>query len=297
MPFRIGIALGGGGARGLAHIGVLRELMRNGIPIYCVTGASIGSIIGAIFARRGSIEDVELRVSNFLGSDIFQKAQLHALAQKDEDGAGWVNTLTGMMRKAVLYTYGVTRRSIIDVDEYKSSIGALIEDVEIEDLKLPFAAVATDIIEAKQVVFTSGSLRLAVEASCAIPGIFPPVEEGNRLMVDGGWVNPVPVEPCRRLGADIVIAVDISQDLEENSDFKRSINIILRTNIITRVILREIQLKDADFIIRPAVGSQHWADFSNIKEAIELGAEAARNSIPVLKSLMKRKRRWSWLVG
>jgi len=295
MPFRIGVALGGGGARGLAHIGVLSELTRNNIPIYCISGASIGSIIGAIYARRGSVSDVEMRVGNFLRSDIFQKAQLHALAQKEEDGAGWVDTLTGIMRKAVLYTYGVTRRSMIDADEYRSSIAALIEDIEIQDLKLPFAAVATDIANAEEVVFTSGSLRLAIEASCAIPGIFPPIEEGNRLMVDGGWVNPVPVEPCRKLGADIVIAVDISQDLEENSDFKRSINIILRTNIITRAMLKEAQLKDADFIIRPTVGGQHWADFSSIKESIELGAQAARGSIETLKTILRKKRRWGWL--
>jgi len=296
MAFRIGIALGGGAARGPAHIGVLRELCRSGVPIHCVAGTSAGAIIGAIFARRGSVQDVEMRIEQFLKSDIFERAELHALTQKDEENGGWVNTLTGIMRKAMLYTHGVTSRSMIDAEEYERSISALVEDVEIEEMKLPFAAVAADIVGACEISFTSGSLRRAVQASCAIPGIFPPVEEGDRLMVDGGWVNLVPVYPCRRLGADFVIAVDISQDLEEDVDLKRSINILLRTNAVTRDRLKELQLEDADFVIRPPVGNLHWADFSRIEDAIELGVETARNSMKELKSVLKRKRRWNWLV-
>jgi len=295
MAFRIGIALGGGAARGIAHIGVLRELCKAGIPINCVAGTSVGSIIGAIFARRGSVEDVEMRIDQFLRSDTFKKAQLHALAQKDEEDSGWVNTFTSAMRKAMLYTYGVTRRSMIDAEEYEKSIGAIIEDIEIGELKLPFAATAADIVSAREITLSRGSLRRAVQASCAIPGIFPPFEEGERLMVDGGWVNLVPVEPCRSLGADFVIAVDISQDLEEDVDLKRSVNIVLRTNAVTRVRLREIQLEDADFIIRPLVGDIHWADFSQMEDAIEFGAKITRDSIKQLQSIIKKKRRWNWL--
>lgn len=292
MSFRIGIALGGGSARGLAHVGVLRELVRAQIPINCVAGTSIGSIIGSIYARRANIDDVEIRLNNFFKSDIFRNAQLHTLAQKEDESGGWLDSLSWIMRKAALYTQGATSRSMIDAEEYENIIKALVEDIEIGDLKLPFAASATDILGGREAVFTRGSLRLATQSSCAIPGVFSPVEDGGRLLVDGGWVDLVPVEPCRSLGADYVIAVDISQDLDDDVDLRRSINIVLRTNAVTRVKLRELQLQRADYIIRPAVGAIHWADFSRIDDIVECGVKAARESAEKIKQEIKKRRRW-----
>jgi len=294
MTFRIGLALGGGAARGMAHIGVLRELERARIPLHCVAGTSIGSLVGCVYARRGMVEDVEMRVENFLASDTFKNAQIQALANKDDETGGLLDTLSGVMRKALLYTHGMTTRSMISVEEYEKSLWALVEDIEIEQLKLPFAAVAADITAAREVVFTSGSLRRAVQASCAIPGVFPPVEENGRIMVDGGWVDVVPVEPCVKLGADFVIAVDISQDLVEDVDLRRSINILLRTNAVTRVKLRECQIRNADFVIKPPVGAFHWGDFSRAKEGIEIGAKATREIVENLKAAIKKKRRWNF---
>lgn len=292
--------MGGGAARGLAHIGVLEALERADIKPQVVAGTSIGAVIGGIYARRAMLDDVKQRVSEFLKSKTFQEASLHLLAQKDSrqennEEEGWVANITGFLRKGLLLSHGVTRPSLIDKEEYEEIIRALVEDVEIESFELPFAAVSADLITGKEVVFRKGSVRHAVMASSAIPGVFPPVEDGNKLLVDGGWVAPVPVDACRTLGANFVIGVDISADLEERMDFHRSINVFLRSNSIARQKLRELQTSRADFVIRPAVGEQHWADFSKVEEVMKLGKEAVNRNLKELSRAIATKRRKRWL--
>lgn len=284
----------------MAHVGVLEALEEAEVPIHAVAGTSIGAIAGAIFARRGRAEDVRQRVKEFLRSETFKEASLHLLADKDskpeeEEDAGWVANVTGVLRKGLLLSYGVTRRSIISQEEYDALVRALVEDIDIESFKIPFAAVAADLVSGKEIIFHRGSARHAVMASSAIPGVFPPVEEGNRIMVDGGWIDAIPVEPCRKIGADFVIAVDISMDLEERMDFRRSINVFLRSNTITRLRMQQLQAAQADLVIKPAVGDLHWADFSNVDGAINLGKEAAQLSLKQLSRAISAKRRKKWL--
>lgn len=298
--FKVGIALGGGAARGLAHIGVLGALEKAYIKPHVVAGTSVGAIIGGIYARRAMLDDVKRRINEFLKGKTFQKASLHLLAQKEarqenNEEEGWVANITGFLRKGLLLSHGVTRQSLIGKEEYEEIIRALMEDVEIEKFKLPFSAVSADLISGKEVLFTRGSVRHAVMASSAIPGIFPPVEDGDKLLIDGGWVAPIPVDACRALGANFVIAVDISADLEERMDFHRSINIFLRSNSIARQKLRELQTSRADFVIRPSVGDQHWADFSKVDEVIKLGEEAANRVLKEVTKAIATKRRRRWL--
>ena len=297
---KIGIALGGGAARGLAHIGVIEKLAEAQIPVHIVSGASIGAIVGAIYARRGRVEDVRQRVLEFIRTDIFREASLRLLSQKDSralgtEDNGWIANITGLLRRGLLLYDGVTGRSVIGEEEFEATFRALIEDVNIESFSLPFAAVAADLVSGDEIVFTGGSVRHAVMASSAIPGVFPPVEDRGRILVDGGWIDVVPIEACRKLGADFVIGVDIGREIEERVDFRRSINIFLRSNSITRQKLRELQAMEADFLIRPAVGDMHWADFSNIDKVIELGAEAASQSLKALLRAISTKKRKKWL--
>ena len=178
---KIGLALGSGGARGSAHTGVLKVLEAEGIPISVVAGSSIGSLIGAAMAVGISVEQVE---------------------------SEWLATGARRVFRSFLPTF--PRAGLSSGNELKKLLAELLGEVHIEDMDMPYAAVACDIDTGESIALTKGSLVDAVRASTAIPGIFHPVRFENRLLVDGGLVDPVPIQVCRDLGADFVIAVDIT---------------------------------------------------------------------------------------
>ena len=178
----IGLALGSGGARGAAHTGVLKVLQREGIPISAVAGSSIGALVAAAFAVGVPLEDVE---REWLATDVQRKILLSFLPTFPRSG-------------------------LSSGTELKRMLTQLLGDTQIEDLALPYAAVACDIDTGESVILRDGSLVEAVRASTAIPGLFRPIRRGGRFLVDGGLVDPVPVGVCRSLGVDIVIAVDIA---------------------------------------------------------------------------------------
>ncbi|MGD9676101.1 MAG: patatin-like phospholipase family protein [Candidatus Bipolaricaulia bacterium] len=177
----IGVALGSGGARGAAHTGVLKVLQREGIPISAVAGSSIGALVGAALAVGVPIEDVERE---------------------------WLATDVHKILRSFLPTF--PHAGLSSGTELRRMLAALLGNTEIQELPIPFAAVACDIDTGEAVVLREGSLVDAVRASTAIPGLFRPVRWGDRILVDGGLVDPVPVGSCRSLGADVVIAVDIT---------------------------------------------------------------------------------------
>jgi len=178
---RIGLALGSGGARGAAHTGVLKVLQDEGIPISVVAGSSIGSLIGATMAVGIPVEQVEQE---------------------------WLATGAARVFRSFLPTF--PRAGLSSGNELTKYLAQLLGDVCIEDLDMPYAAVACDMDTGRSVVMREGSLVSAVRASTAIPGIFHPLRLNDRLLVDGGLVDPVPIQVCRDLGADFVIAVDIT---------------------------------------------------------------------------------------
>ena len=180
---RVGVALGSGSARGLAHIGVLRALQEAGINVHCVAGTSMGAVVGAVYAS-GKIERMAERLRNL-------------------DWAGIIALLDPVF----------PRSGLIDGQRVAEFVRAHVPGARIEDLALPFAAVATDWETGAEVVAQSGDLTEAVRASIAVPGIVTPVRSNGRLLVDGGLVNPVPVSVARALGAEVVIAVDLNHDI------------------------------------------------------------------------------------
>ena len=180
---RIGLALGSGSARGLAHIGVLRALKEAGIEVDVVAGTSMGAVIGAVFAA-GKLEGLTAKLQNL----------------------DWQSIVA-------LLDPVFPRSGLIDGQRIAEFVRAHVPSARIEDLLLPFAAVATDITNGEQVVATTGDLTEAVRASIAVPGIVTPVRSNGRILVDGGLVNPVPVSVARAMGADLVIAVDLNHDI------------------------------------------------------------------------------------
>jgi NTE family protein len=187
---RIGLALGSGSARGLAHLGVMRAIADAGLQVDCIAGSSIGALVGAV-AAAGKLDALEATFQTF----------------------DWKKTLS-------FFDVVLPRSGLIDGAKVSALVRAHVHTAVIEQLPTPFAAVATDIVSGEEVVIRSGDLIEAVRASISVPGIFTPLRTDGRILVDGGLSNPVPVSVAREMGADVVIAVDLNHHIVSGKNFK-----------------------------------------------------------------------------
>lgn len=293
---KVGLALGGGAARGLAHLGVLRVLERERIPIDVLVGTSMGAIIGGAWAAGRDSTALERKVRAILSSDEFRRNRLNFLRETKEQRGGLLFSMANLVRKGIVYGVSTLRPSFLSAEEFADSLEAILPDVEIEDLPIRFGAVALDIEAAREVVICSGGLRHAARASSAIPGILPPVRFNGRLLLDGGWIDKVPVLPAFRLGADVVIAVDISSELEDAPrGYARGVDIMVRANAIKDWTLVGHLRRLADVIVDPDVRMVHWADFGAFDRCITAGDQAARRAVPQIRWLLRRERFLSML--
>jgi NTE family protein len=286
---KIGLGLGGGASRGMAHLGVLKAFREHGIGIDMIVGSSAGALAGACYAARGSIEDVETSLKDFFEGKDASKLRFDFLLETvTERSKKVLSTFKDFVMRGVFYTASVTRKSFVDEKDFYKGISVMVRDMLIEDCAIKFAAVATDIISGAPVILDRGPMRTAVFASCAVPGVFPPLEIEGASLMDGSWVHPVPVEPLRKMGADFIIAVDITRDIEDLPNLERGLNIIFRINNVTRNLLKETQLRGADHVIRPNVGSIHWADYKNYSEIEKMGYDAASLNASAIKEKIQR---------
>ncbi|MDI6753669.1 MAG: patatin-like phospholipase family protein [Thermodesulfobacteriota bacterium] len=289
---KIGVALGGGGARGLAHLGVLSALEKEGIAVDLIAGTSMGALVAAVYGLSPQCVLVIERFRQYLKSKEFQKTNLEFLHDRDEFPhlEGIFQRFTNFIRKGIFYSQALTKQAPISEESFAQNINFLLDDVEIQQTRIPLAVIALDLKSAEEVVLRKGSLRKAVSASCAIPGILPPVKFDGRELVDGGWVDRVPVRPVREMGADLVIAVDVAEGLDDTEDFSTGLGIVLRANEINRFILSQLQLKEADVIILPDVSGVHWSDFNHLNQCLRAGEQAAYEKLGDIKKLIKRKK-------
>jgi NTE family protein len=254
----IALVLGGGAARGFAHVGVIRALEQEKVPIDMVIGTSVGSLIGAIYAYDTNSFELEWTAFSL---------------EKDQ-----------------VFDYGIfsafTDMGPVKGDKLEAFIKSKVPVTNIEDLKLPFAAVATDLNRGTRVVIDHGPVARAVHASSAIPGVFNPVEHQGKLLVDGGVMDNIPISVAREKGADIVIAVDISENVINFNITNlidvmlQSINIMFRENVVHKE-------KDADVLIVPAVGDVGMLDFSQKKRCMQAGIEATQRAMPEIRAAME----------
>ena len=289
---KVGLALGGGGARGIAHIGVLKVLESEGINIHMISGTSFGSIVGAMYAQNPAILPLQEKVLAFLKSEAFRRTKIFFIKRHYEEkkNKNFMANLKTYLQKGIFWGISLQRTSFISEEVFLSQMGQLLEDKKVEDSVIPFVAVATDLTNGVEVVLSKGPMRKVVAASCAIPGVLPPIHMNGIQLIDGGWVNQVPVSPLREWGVDVVIAVNISEVTGPAEGFDSGLDVVLRADEITRMILSKTQLKTVDFLIRPDIGNIHWSDFWRYKEAIQKGEEAALAAIKPLKQLLWRKR-------
>ena len=287
---KLGLALGAGGARGLAHIGILKALEKTGIKISYLSGSSIGALVGGIYACFLNSAELENRLQAFLQSEIFRRTGLEIMKEvfhdKPESLSQRVETF---IKKAYVQTLMVTRPAILETKTFRALIDECVPDVNIEDLPLPFCAVSTDLKSGRPVLFRTGPLREAVLASASIPGAVGPFPLNNLLLVDGGVLNRVPVIPLFQMGAEVTVSVDVEIDrvVEEDVEYKRGINILFRAEDIEGYLLKEAQLNEAHLVLRPEVGHVHWSDFSAATEMIRLGRDEVYNHLDEIRRLAR----------
>lgn len=291
--FKVGLALGGGGARGSAHLGVLSVLEREKISFDLIVGTSFGALVGCKYAMNPDAAVVMREMVEFVGSSKFKQTTINYLkenleAEKQERGIFY--SLKSYVKRGIFLSMSIRKGAFISEDDFLNVIRCLIGDSTFEDAKIPFSCVTTDLISGREILLDNGSMLEAVSASCSIPGVFPPITLNGGRMVDGGWVNKVPAEPAIAQGADFVIGVDTSDNFMEMDKFNTGLQIITRANDITRNVLSEFQSCYADFVIRPNVGHIHWTRFDKISDCYKIGVEATEAVIPQLKaSIMKKK--------
>lgn len=253
-PPGLGLALGGGFARGFAHLGVLQVLEQNRIPISCIAGTSVGSILGAAYASGAPLARIIATCRTLRFRDI----------------ARW----------------RVSRLALASNHRLGDLICRVFEARHFEDLQIPMAVVATDLNTGDAVVLTHGNLVDAIRASCAFPGLFEPVELGTRCLADGGLVAPVPTRAARDLGCSFVLGVSVGIHDGHRGMPSNIFQVVSRAVAASQKNQFEVWERHADLVIRPDVGSLAWDDFDRADEAIEAGAAAARRAIPRIQQLL-----------
>jgi NTE family protein len=252
----IGLALGGGFARGFAHLGILQVLEQNQIPIACIAGTSVGSILGAAYASGAPLARIIATCRTLRFRDI----------------ARWRVSRLGL---ASNHRLGDLMERVFDSRQF-------------EDLRIPMAVVATDLNTGEPVVFTQGNLVEAIRASCAFPGLFEPVEIGTRCLADGGLVAPVPTRAARDLGASFVLGVSVGLQDGHSGAPSNVFQIVARAVHAAQKHQLEGWERHADLVLRPDVQSLAWDDFDRADEAIAAGAAVARRALPRIHKFLAR---------
>ncbi len=290
---KVGLALGGGGARGLAHIGVLKVLERENIPIDLITGTSMGAIIGGVYALKKDISAVEKIAQKY--SKISEFNIDFSFSEKErKDKPFFLKKMSDFLKKAYILNLEFRRKYINDGEGIKKIIKDLVGDKTFTDTKIPFAAVAADLVRGEKVILDQGKLFDALLASVSIPGMFPPVILGKKILVDGGIVDIVPIQAAQSSGANFVIGVNVGQTIKKRVEFDNAVEIFFRSDSITSAELRKLQLSFADIIITPKVGRFHWSDFSKPEQCVREGEIAAQNIILELKKKLKKAKPIWW---
>ncbi len=284
---KLGIALGGGGARGLAHIGVLKVLERENIDIHAITGCSMGSVIGGLYAYLRDAQEVEDYIFEILNHPVVQELNLESLSENKKDDEGVVDKIAEFIQNRVTALKAINEISIIS-KEVTKKIFSLLPNPKIESLPVKFSAISTNIMNGEEVNFTSGGLRKIIMASSAIPGIFPPVKIGSSLFIDGNAAESVPVNKVRELGADRVIAVDVTRDIKLTAPLNNAIEVVFRAQDISTYHLSNERLKGADLILKPKVNKLSWADFKFAKKIIKEGELETEKMLPKIKELIDK---------
>lgn len=257
---KLGLALGAGGSRGVAHVGFLKALEEAQIPVYCISGTSMGSVVGACYASGVSVEQMEREIDEIKPSDLID-----------------------------LSVHPLKKLGLLKAGKMREKLKTLLGDKKISDFNLPFCCTAVDVLKGKEKVFCGNERAYeCVAASSSIPGIFCPAEIDGVLYVDGGIMSRLPVEECRKLGADVVVTVDVLGEIREEEKLSNIFSVMFRIIDIydgnaTRYKLKEYH---PDLYLAPDLGNMSQYKFEGLKEAIEVGYRLGKEHIPEIKKLI-----------
>lgn len=283
---RIGIALGGGGARGLAHIGVLGVLEKESIPIHLIAGTSIGALVGGAYASGINPDELQKKAEAYLSSTEFRSSVIKSFETIRTKGeVALIQKIQAYLKNHFYLIQAMFKPGILSNEGFRATIDYFIPDIRIEETRIPFRAVATDLVSGEEITFSEGSLRQAVMASCAVPGAIAPLKEGERLLSDGGITCSVPSSVARREGADRVIAVVVDRGIG-SEELRTVVDVYLRVNEIMGERLKQCELAEADVVIRPEVGDLHWSGFSEAMNLIDEGEKATREKLDDIRHLI-----------
>ncbi len=289
--YRIGIALSGGGARGFAHIGVLRALEEAGIDIDVVAGTSMGGIIGGLYASGMTLDEIEREALSIEWGTFFsdkpQRSSLLFTRRTETEGALISARFDGVNPQ--IPTALSTGQKLVNVLSDLTQSSGYFSGGNFANLNRRLAIVATDLVSGEKVVFTGGSLAEALRATMGVPLAFTPLERDGQLLMDGGLLEPVPTASARSIGADFVIAINTSSDLLPENEISDPIDIANQTTTILSAKTRTELLADADFVITPDLQGIKATDFQSSEEAIHRGYESAQKMLTGLMKLFAQR--------
>lgn len=252
---KIGLAFGSGGAKGFAHVGVIKVLEEAGIPIDYIAGSSMGALAAVLYGAGHNVESMTRMATTF--------------------------------KRKYYMDFTVPKMGLVAGEKVRDLLNVITFGKDIQDLSPPTSVVATDLISGERVVFREGSAAEAVRASISIPGILVPVKMGDRLLVDGGVIDRVPVSLVKEMGADIAIAVDVSS-FKGSSEIHSIFDVIMQSiDIMQEEVVRLHEL-NADVMIKPPLGQFHSRTFTNVKEMIKIGEEETRKRLPEIQNAIAK---------
>jgi NTE family protein len=283
-PRTLGLALGGGGVRGLAHMGVLAVLDREGIPVSAIAGTSMGAIIGGAYALHPEFDRARLTQQIV---DLGIKSPI-LLEPSELDADGFVQRLRRFIDVERFLIDTMWGWGAFEGTAVANALETLTGGKTLEAARIPFAAVAADLLTGEEVVFRNGPAALALQASSALPGFFPPVRQNGRLLADGAVVDLVPARVVRRMGVQAVVAVDVDQE-NIPAEITNGLQAFLRAVEISARHHKQHHLLSADLVIRPDFGSPiDSLDFSKAQLCVEAGEHATERALPALRRLLRR---------
>ena len=279
----LGIALGGGGARGAAHIGVLQGLQKSNLKIDVISGVSAGSVIGAMYAIDGDANWVEIQYRKVLNKYILS-SNLIKYTNVDLGSDSSISKIKHFIYKHFLQIIRLYRNSIISKKLLKKIISELLPVKTFEELKIPLKVCVTDLNSAENIIYETGNLVMALVKSCSIPGVIEPTIEGERVLVDGGIIAPIPVSILKNK-CNFIIAVNISQNRYSLlSNKSKMYDLKGRADLIISNQLKFIETKGADFVFSPDTMGTHWSSFQKFEDLVKSGKNEAIGKIEQLEN-------------
>jgi len=275
MPrVKFGLALGGGGARGFAHIGVLQGLEALGLRPDIITGASIGALVSASYIRSGNASQTWEALDSMVRSEAFQKLGMHLINVQGRGGASFWHQVSAAIQDRIVINLAHSKPGLVRAERVEAAIRPVIQEDLWEGGGTRMGIVATDLHSGEDVYFTEGPLLPAVMASIAIPGFLPPIQHEGRTLVDGGVSQQVPIRLARKMGADFVLAVDVGQDIHPMADLDNAMAIMSQSENIRACHYRDMLNLEADVLIRIQMPGVHWSAYPQRETFMEMGRQA-----------------------